>query len=137
MKQLSREILAFDLEQGGLKWRLVANESRTIRSCSEINCWPTPCRKDATHSSGRGFVQSSRSTKEPLCPSRQGLLPTWCSDLSDNTPLIQCTYVYQVTGGEKITLAHHVDDIICATKAPQVYEQYFIHLFHNNMEDHD
>ena len=39
-----------------------------------------------------------------------------------------CIYVYEGTGGEKIILAHYVDDIICATNAPEVRERFFAHL---------
>ena len=86
MKQLSREILA-------VGQRLVGQV--------------------ATHLSGMRVVQSGRSAKESLCPSRK-VLPTGVG-IFRQLVIDHCMYAYQGTGGEKIILAHYVDDIICAT----------------------
>ena len=45
----------------------------------------------------------------------------------------RCIYVYEGTGGEKIILAHYVDDNIFATNAPRS----IIPLFNYDMKDTD
>ena len=78
-----------------------------------------------------GFIQGSKSTNESqfnhyVQVGKASYQPVFESFRQLATDY--CIYVYEGTGAEKIILAHYVDDIICATNAPEVPERFFADL---------
>jgi hypothetical protein len=128
VKQLSREILSFDADQVGLKWclmteslpddaQLLPNQelAKALQHKIEFTREEWASFKVANLRMNH-YVQVGKAYYQPVFGSFRQLATD------------HCIYVYEGTGGEKIILAHYVDDIICATNAPEVRERFFAHL---------
>jgi hypothetical protein len=128
VKQLSREILNFDVDQIGLKWRLMGEalpEDAQLLQNRELAA-ALQHKLEFTRQEWASFKVANLRTNQYVQVGTAYYQPVFGSFRQLATD--HCIYVYEGTGGEKIILAHYVDDIICATNAPEVRERFFAHL---------